>query len=233
MRRARRAPDKVSTSHTRPIVRNYNKRLTRRKIRQYKRNLWIASTAMQKFRVIGTGSEVISTPANISAYTVKDYRMFKHPLDITSPSNWIDDSGDRSLTLVGSNMVLRGGEWNMTLAHENAENIDYRVYLCWYKKNSSLVSGSVDKALAPHGGNDTSNDVKTIRVWQGTIPPSSSVRFSHKLGIKMVDIGRSVNYEDQPGFVVMVGNTVTGTAVDVTAVLSVSVSVCGDVITAT
>jgi len=55
-RRARSARDKVTTNFLRPLGRKYSNRLTRRKIRQYKRNLWIASTAMQKWRINQTSN---------------------------------------------------------------------------------------------------------------------------------------------------------------------------------
>jgi len=137
-KRARRARDRVNTNFTRPQARTRT-RLTRRKKRLYKRNLWIATTAMQKYRVAGSSSETIATPASLNSYTVKDYRVWRHPQNVTDAANWIDDSGDRTLTVAGNFFVWRGGEWKLTLAHENAENVAYRVEMVYHKNNGSLI----------------------------------------------------------------------------------------------
>jgi len=231
-KRARRARDRVNTNFTRPQARTRT-RLTRRKKRLYKRNLWIATTAMQKYRVAGSSSETIATPASLNSYTVKDYRVWRHPQNVTDAANWIDDSGDRTLTVAGNFFVWRGGEWKLTLAHENAENVAYRVEMVYHKNNGSLITGTFDKSIVGNNGNDASNEVTVLKTWEGMISPSSSVYFSHKIGITKVDRNRSENYRDQLGFLVYVGNTVTASAVDVTAILTINGHVCGDIITAT
>jgi len=89
------------------------------------------------------------------------------------------------------------------------------------------------KSIVGNNGNDASNEVTVLKTWEGMISPSSSVYFSHKIGITKVDRNRSENYRDQLGFLVYVGNTVTASAVDVTAILTINGHVCGDIITAT
>jgi len=164
-KRARRARDRVNTNFTRPQARTRT-RLTRRKKRLYKRNLWIATTAMQKYRVAGSSSETIATPASLNSYTVKDYRVWRHPQNVTDAANWIDDSGDRTLTVAGNFFVWRGGEWKLTLAHENAENVAYRVEMVYHKNNGSLINGTFDKSIVGNNGNDASNEVTVLKTWK-------------------------------------------------------------------
>jgi len=74
--------------------------------------------------------------------------------------------------------------------------------MVYHKNNGSLITGTFDKSIVGNG-NDASNEVTVLKTWEGMISPSSSVYFSHKIGITKVDRNRSENYRDQLGFLVM------------------------------
>lgn len=229
MRRVRRARDRTSTNYTRPLVRNLNRRLTKRKIRQYKRNLWIATTAMQKWRLGFTAASGIGTPADTTSYNSVPFPCYKTPVDITDPTNWSSDDGTRTVTTTGDVVILRGGIYTLTLAHENAENIDYRIYLVMLK-DISLAQGTVDKSVMPIFADEAKSEVRLLKYWEGTLAPSTSMKLSHKLGITKMDKFFQTANKMQPCFVVCAGNTVTASTVTLSVVASIDCWMCADVI---
>jgi len=166
----------------------------------------------------------------VTSYSSVVYPVYRTPANILDLARWTSDDGSRTVSVIGDTAIIRGGIWTMTLAHENAENIDYKVILI-RMKDYAIASTTIDKALMPNFGDEPRDQIKIYKTWEGTLAPSTSLKLSHKLGIDKIDKFFNDQNKNQFAFVVNVGNTVTASAVPCTVVLSVAAWLCADVIT--
>lgn len=214
--------------------------LTRRKIRAFKRNLWNVSSIMQKFRAGGVGNATMYTPT-AAALNMMKYQSWVptyHPTNLTDSSNWVDDMGDRAITLAGNNVIIRGGTFHMSINHEvDTEDIEFDIYLCKIKGTSVvpyITAADANRCTSPNIGNDLSNDIKVLRNWRGKIKSQEGFSLDWKIPLMKVDKARHDALKDVYFFTVGIGATYSSSGDDqVRIILSSTAYCCADIITAT
>lgn len=225
-RRRPRRGSAITSQAGRPSTFGFgNRRLTRRKVRGYRRNLWIGSTVLPKYRLTGCDATAYNTPANLTSYTNKNYQMFKNTttgVNVFSAAHYISDEGSYVPDAIADNIIFRGGESRIVLSTEADETVEYRVSVQYVKPGPSIPATStttdIEKSNYFNGGDNPSNQWKCLKTWSGFLEPKSAAAFSWRMRMSKLNLQQF--YTDGYGLYwhILVGNTVTAAANSVTIV---------------
>jgi len=232
--RKRRTGRPIS-SKTAPAAYGFvSKRLTRNKIKAYKRALWTCSTGMQKYRLTGFSSTAIAAPASLSTYRSQAFQMFNTATTgsrITLASNYLNDAGTVNPSSVNNNVIFRGGTSILTLSHEGTECLEFLVHVVKVIDPDAVIDATqvdVAKTVLPVFG-DAFNGIKFVKTWTGFLENGAATKFQWKLGIQKIDWDR---FDQGIGYhwIVKIGNTHDAVAMNANMMIMENGYVCADVI---
>jgi len=194
--RRRRKYGTITSKASRPSSYGWrNRRLTKRKIRDYKRSLWTVSNTMNKFHVGFAAAHTIAASADLTIMKRMYFKIGQSnaagDISLTNATSWVSDRGNAAMTGLGDNVIVRGGMSKIVMSQEANECVEYIVRLIKVINEASaptvLTESSVARDQAPFFGNDESNDVKILKSYTGFLEATTGVKFMWKHPLANLD----------------------------------------------
>lgn len=200
------------------------KHLSARKKRQWKNRLIRSTDALQKWLGAGASTGTIATPASLITASYASLQIMKGAAgtpDITNPVNWVSyNGGVATITTAAGAAVCRGGYSEITLAHENAETIWYKIELCFTKDGVPTGSlgtpSAIGKFNSAFEGTSLNTDIKVLRTYEGFLENGTAKTFRMRIKPHRLDYQDFTGVKNVWFWGISVGNTVTASAVSVT-----------------